>query len=134
MAKKQKNSFGKQTSAANLRKQSNPTTSKDKKQAIADDVKADIISYLRSVYMEQVIFADTINRVLGQGGENLGTFIQQLENNFKDIKSGREEQEEETAPQVKKINREAVIESVLKDELKSDDKNTKTKKPQGKLK
>lgn len=130
MAKKPpKNTVGRKPSKANLRKQSTPKTPQEEKQAIADDIKGDVIGYLRSVYMEQGIIADTMNRTLGQGGENLGSFIKQLERGYDGVNPKLERIEKEDSPVLKKLSQEAIIESKLADEIKSDGKNTSTKKP-----
>ncbi len=130
MAKKSpKNTVGRKPSKANLRKQSTPKTPQEEKQAIADDIKGDVIGYLRSLYMEQGIFADTMNRILGQGGEDLEDFIKQLERGYDGVNPKLERIAREDSPALKKLSSEAVIESKLADELKSDGKNTNTKKP-----
>ena len=126
MAKKSpKNTVGRKPSKANLRKQSTPKTEEEERQAIRDDIKGDVIGYLRSVLMEQTVNARTMKRVMGTGGEKLETFIEQLERGGSDMHSKVERTEKEVAPAAKRISRDAVIKSALDDELKSDSKTTK---------
>jgi hypothetical protein len=127
MARRQNKPKRRPSSKADLRKQSSPQTEKEKLEAIRTDISADVISYLRSLYMEQGVFADTMRRVLGQGGNDLESFIKQLQKGYSDTNKKLETTEKEDAPILKKMSSEAVIESKLKDELKSDGKNTKMK-------
>ncbi len=127
-----KKSKGKSPSTANLRKQSDPRTIKDQKQAIKDDLRGEIISYLQSLTMEQLVFAKTMNRVLGQGGDDLIDFVKQLEKGYSDVSNKLETLETEDSPSLKKYSREAVVESILKSELELDSKSEKPKKPKSK--
>jgi hypothetical protein len=98
----------------NTRRQSQPKTPGEQKQAIADDIESAIYSYQPVLAMESAIRINDVQIALGIGGPNLKLFIDQLETNYKDVVGGRSNQskvEKESSPELKQISRDTTIDS-----------------------
>lgn len=81
----------------NIRRGSNPKTPAEQKQAIADDIEAEIRGYLPVIEMEGALMRRNLRQVLGIGGPDLKQWEQEFESDFE--KSSVKDKKE--APPVK---------------------------------
>lgn len=64
------------------RKTKQPKTEEEQVQAIADDLKSEVISYIYRYVLEQQLVMETVERALGKGGGKLEEFIEEMKSGF----------------------------------------------------
>lgn len=100
------------------RKSTNPKTPDEQIQAIADDIKSELIGWIYRYILEQELVIEGVERALGIGGGNrpLEDFINELESGFK-ATATRSQQEpnpdKETMPELKRVSEPARVDVVL---------------------
>lgn len=102
------------------RKSINPKSPEEQVQAIADDMKSELISWIYRYSLEQELVSDTVTRVLGIGGghRRLDDYIDQLKTGFKGAVPGNQEakdimDEKDNAPDLKRVSRDEPTRVVL---------------------
>ncbi len=118
------------------RKSRNPKTPQEQVQAIADDVKAELIAYIYRYSLEQELVVEAVERALGIGGNSkIDDFISELESGFsKSVPSNKQAVEytenKEDRPILKRVSTPTPVEVLLpKDSSKSTASNRPTPKP-----
>ena len=97
---------------ANTRRQSNPQTPQDKKQAIADDIEGAIYAYQPVLAMESAVRQNDMAIVMGIGSPNLKLFIDQHEAGYREAVGSRgkaSKAEKEAAPQLDQVSRDTTV-------------------------
>jgi len=92
------------------RKSTQPKTPQEQVQAIADDLKAEIISYIYRYALEQQLVLETVQRALGVGGGKLEEFIDELTSQYAKTVPGNESNQEiredkEVKPDLKMVSK-----------------------------
>ncbi len=96
----------------NSRRQSNPKTPQEKKQAIADDIESQIYSYQPVLAMESHARRNDVRVALGIGGAKLGLFTEQFKSNYSSItgdKTQLTKEEKEQLPELEQVSRDTTV-------------------------
>ncbi|MEL7038658.1 MAG: hypothetical protein AAFO04_24045 [Cyanobacteria bacterium J06592_8] len=96
------------------RKSSDPKSPEQQVQAIADDIKAELISFIYRYALEQELTKDTVERALGRGGGKLQEFIGELESGYaKTVPNQQDNLEKEEEAELKQVSTPQSTEIVL---------------------
>lgn len=76
------------------RKSIQPKTPEEQVQAIADDVKAEIVSFIYRYTLEQQLVLETVQRALGVGGGKLEEYTDELTSQYSKTVPGNESNSE----------------------------------------
>lgn len=92
------------------RKSTQPKTPEEQVQAIADDLKTEIISYIYRYTLEQQLVLETVQRALGVGGGKLEEYVNELVNQYANTVPGNESNQEiredkEVKPDLKMVSK-----------------------------
>ncbi|MEL7039763.1 MAG: hypothetical protein AAFO04_29800, partial [Cyanobacteria bacterium J06592_8] len=96
----------------NSRRQSDPQSPTERKQAIADDIESQIYSYQPVLAMESQVRQNDLKTVMGIGGANLKLFIDHYEENYQDItgdKSRPSQSGKSERPDLHQVSRDTTV-------------------------
>lgn len=114
----------------NIRRTSNPKTSQERIQAIADDIESAVRAYIPVLQMEGALNRQNIRQVLGSGGPGLNLFEDEFEKNYPNAAIKGEESKEirkrKTSPVLDKVSKDTSVDYDLPQQK---NKNASNKNP-----
>ena len=105
------------------RKTAKPKTADEQVQAIADDLKSEVISWIYRYTLEMELMKEATERALGKGGGKLEEFIQEFTSGYSRTVPGNDTadaitKDKDNRPELKQVSKEAKVDVILPQDKK----------------
>lgn len=123
----------------NARRTSQPKSPAEKTQAIADDIKSELISFILRERLAQQVTVESVRIALGRGGNKLDEFMEEFTTGYKRAVPNNQlateiQDEKKNEPELKQVSRDASLNLGLPSDKNSPQTGKPTPKPKPKKK
>lgn len=98
----------------NTRRTSQPKTKEEQTQAIADDIKSELVGFIIRERLAQQVTVESVRIALGRGGSKLDEFLEEFTSGYKRAVPGNQlateiSDEKKNEPELKQVSRDASL-------------------------
>lgn len=123
----------------NVRRTSQPKSKEEQVQAIADDIKSELVGFILRERLAQQVTVESVRIALGRGGNKLDEFLEEYTSGYKRAVPGNQlateiQDEKKNEPELKQVSRDASLNLGLPTDKNSPQTGKTTPKPKPKKK